>query len=175
MVQPGGEAHAAVSGDVAAIETADACLRRTLERGGREGDAADAAADADAVTKTKTKSSSFEKTPGRQLQSRAAYVCRRAFCAKRATKEKAFVRGLACADGASKPFADALIALCVAAEASDGVDSGAWAYRRPPGIPSRWTTHPGFVDATTGEMAADAVEKRGLVRKAARTGRKGLG
>jgi hypothetical protein len=31
------------------------------------------------------------------------------------------------------------------------------------------------VDATTGEMAADAVEKRGLVRKAARTGRKGLG
>ena len=84
-------------------------------------------------------------------------------------------RRVTCLEAGKIRRAALLAVLCVAAEASDGVDSGAWAYRRPPGIPSRWTTHPGFVDATTGEMAADAVEKRGLVRKAARTGRKGLG
>ena len=74
------------------------------------------------------------KTPTR-LQGRAAYVCRRGFCARRAMKTKGLGRGLKAFPGGDDPraFADALARLCDAAEAMDGVDSSRWDWRASAG------------------------------------------
>ena len=65
-------------------------------------------------------------------------MCRRGHCARRAVLKGGVSKSLSSSAGARRPFGDALIALCVAAEKLEGVDSSErWDVVREPGTPSR--------------------------------------
>lgn len=100
-----------------------------------------------------------------RLSGRAAYVCRRGHCARAVVKAKTLRRHLRVSPGggdasSAQRFHDALVGVCDAAEALDGVDSSGWAFAREPGTPSRWKAHPVCLDAHTGLEVASERAKR---------------
>ena len=172
LVAPGGacdaltRAHPAAAAAAAAL-AADAAREREehLDHEPRAGsNLVDDASESKREESSRRRSS---KTPTR-LQGRAAYVCRRGFCARRAMKTKGLGRGLKAFPGGDDPraFADALARLCDAAEAMDGVDSSRWVLARERGTPSRWEAHPTVLDGDEGiEVASERAKKDAVWRE----------
>ena len=172
LIAPGGacdaltRAHPAAAAAAAAL-AADAAREREehLEHEPRAGsNPVDDASESKRASASRRRS---PKTPTR-LQGRAAYVCRRGFCARRAMKTKGLGRGLKAFPGGDDPraFADALARLCDAAEAMDGVDSSRWRLARENGTPSRWEAHPTVLDGDEGiEVASERAKKDAVWRE----------